>query len=87
MEQTPSRSLGYKVLYNIDRDAAYDLREADTPYRVGVLLGQQMKEWQHLSEKEFNEVIKDFSDPNGRFAYFAQLHGWYEQLSQGTCLL
>lgn len=80
--QTPSRSLGYKVLYNIDRDAAYDLREADTPYRVGVLLGQQMKEWQHLSEKEFNEVIKDFSDPNGRFAYFAQLHGWYEQLNQ-----
>lgn len=32
--------------------------------------------------EEFNEVIKDFSDPNGRFAYFAQLHGWYEQLNQ-----
>ncbi|MBQ7420376.1 MAG: protein kinase [Prevotella sp.] len=80
--QTPTRSLGYKVLYNIDRDAAYDLQEADTPYRVGVLLGQQMEEWQHLSEKEFNEQIKDFSDTNGRFAYFAQLHGWFEQLNQ-----
>jgi serine/threonine protein kinase len=80
--QKPSRSLGYKVLYNIDREAAFDLREADTPYRVGVLLSQMMKEWQHLSEKEFNEKIKDFSDPNGRFAYFAQLHGWFEQLNQ-----
>lgn len=80
--QKPSRSLGYKVLYNIDRDAAFDLQEADTPYRVGALLAQQMQQWQHLSEKEFNEVIKDFSDPNGRFAYFAQLHGWYEQLNQ-----
>ena len=79
--QKPSRSLGYKVLYNIDREAAFDLREADTPYRVGVLLSQMMKEWQRLPEKEFNEKIKDFSDPNGRFAYFAQLHGWFEQLN------
>ena len=80
--QKPSRSLGYKVLYNLDRDAAYDLRDADTPYRVGVLLSQQMKDWQHLPEKEFNQCITEFSDPNGRFAYFAQLHGWVEQLNQ-----
>ncbi len=80
--QKPSRSLGYKVLYNIDRDAAFDLREADTPYRVGELLCQQMKEWQYLKEKEFNEKIADYADPNGRFAYFAQLHGWFEQLNQ-----
>ena len=80
--QKPSRSLGYKVLYNLDRDAAFDLRDADTPYRVGVLLAQQMKEWQHLPEKEFNQCITEFSDPNGRFAYFAQLHGWVEQLNQ-----
>ena len=79
--QKSTKSLGYKVLYNIDRDAAFDLREADTPYRVGVLLSQMMKEWQRLPEKEFNEKIKDFSDPNGRFAYFAQLHGWFEQLN------
>lgn len=80
--QKPSRSLGYKVLYNIDREAAYDLREADTPYRVGELLCQQMKEWQSLSEKEFKVHIADYADPDGRFAYFAQLHGWFEQLNQ-----
>ena len=80
--QKPSRSLGYKVLYNIDREAAFDLREADTPYRVGELLCRQMKEWQHLSEKEFKTCIADYADTDGRFAYFAQLHGWFEQLNQ-----
>lgn len=79
--QKPSRSLGYKVLYNIDRNAAFDLCDADTPYKVGELLSQQMKEWQHLSEQEFKDRIADYADPDGRFAYFAQLHGWFEQLN------
>ena len=78
----PSRSLGYKVLYNIDREAAYNLRDADTPFKVGELLCEQMKEWQSLSEQEFAKKISDFSDVDGRFAYFAQLHGWLEQLNE-----
>ena len=77
----PTRSLGYKVLYNIDRDVAYDLLDADTPYKVGEILREQMKDWQHLTEQEFAEKIDDYANPNGRFAYFAQLHGWYEQLN------
>ena len=80
--QKPSRSLGYRVLYNIDREVAYDLRDADTPYKVGEILCQQMVEWEKLDAKEFEECIKDYSEPNGRFQYFAQLHGWYEQISQ-----
>ena len=80
--QKPSRSLGYRVLYNLDREVAYDLRDADTPYKVGEILCQQMVEWESLSAKEFEECIKDYSDPNGRFQYFAQLHGWYEQISE-----
>ena len=66
----PTRSLGYKVLYNIDRDAAYDLLDADTPYKVGEILRDQMKDWQHLTEQEFAEKIDDYANPNGRFAYF-----------------
>ena len=80
--QKPSRSLGYKVLYNIDRDAAYDLREAESPYSVGVVLRDELKEWQNLDEKEFEQKIRDYADPEGRFFYFAQLHGWFEQISQ-----
>ena len=78
----PTRSLGYKVLYNIDREAAYDLREADTPYRVGEVLCEQLKEWQNLDDKAYAEKASDYMDQDGRFFYFAQLHGWYEQISQ-----
>ena len=78
----PTVSLGYKVLYNIDREAAYDLREADTPYRVGEVLREQLKQWQDLDDKAYTEKVKDYMDPEGRFFYFAQLHGWFEQISQ-----
>ena len=80
--QKPSRSLGYKVLYNIDRDAAYDLRSADTPYKVGEMLRDQLKEWQSLDEETFAKQVADYAEPEGRFFYFAQLHGWFEQISQ-----
>ena len=80
--KTPSKSLGYKVLYNIDREAAYDLRSADSPYKVGELLCEQLKEWQNLSDQEFAAQVADYSEPDGRFIYFAQLHGWVEQISQ-----
>ncbi len=80
--KTPSKSLGYKVLYNIDREVAYDLRDADSPYKVGEVLCQQMKEWQNLSDQEFAAQVADYSSPDGRFVYFAQLHGWLEQINQ-----
>jgi len=80
--QAASKSLGYKVLYNIDREAAYDLRGADSPYKVGELFCEQLKEWQSLSDEEFAAQVADYSSPDGRFAYFAQLHGWVEQINQ-----
>ena len=78
----PSRSQGYKVLYNLDREAAYDLREADTPYKVGEILCRELRNWETLDAKVFDEYISDYADPDGRFQYFAQLHGWYEQISE-----
>lgn len=78
----PSRSQGYKVLYNLDRDAAYDLRDADTPYKVGEILCRELRSWETLDAKTFDEYIGDYADADGRFQYFAQLHGWYEQISE-----
>jgi hypothetical protein len=43
---------------------------------------EELKRWQDLTPEEFEEQLGEFSDPNGRFHYFAQLHGWYEQLAQ-----
>ena len=77
----PTKSLGYKVLYNIDREAAFDLRDADSPYKVGEVLREDLKKWQNLKDSEYTERVADYSDPEGRFFYFAQLHGWFEQIS------
>jgi hypothetical protein len=70
------------VLYNLDRKAAYDLAGADTPKKVGEILNKRLINAEHLDNKEFAKVMQDFADPNGRFAYFAQLHGWVEILAE-----
>lgn len=70
------RELAYSVLYNIDREAAYDLRAAYTPQQVGELLAAKLAAWQSTDEKDFAEKMKEFTSPTGRFASYAQLHGW-----------
>lgn len=82
--QPYSKSLAYKVLYNLDREAAYDLRFAHTSLGVGDLLCERLKAAQHLSEEELEEEMNDFLEPNGRFCYFAQLHGWNEVLHEAN---
>jgi hypothetical protein len=36
----------------------------------------ELKTWQDLPLEEFEKQIGEFADPEGRFYYFAQLHGW-----------
>lgn len=72
--------LAYSVLYDINRDAAYDLRSADTPEKVGRLFADQLAAWQTLDENKFAEKMQDYTMLDGRFAYYAQLHGWHELL-------
>ena len=76
--QNHSEALAYKVLYNIDRNAAYDLRQADTPKKIGLLLAERLKNAEHLSAEDFEREMSDIVEPDGRFAYFAQLHGWIQ---------
>ena len=83
-DQPYSEALAYKVLYNLDRDAAYDLRYANTPMRVGELLRERLKNAEHLSDADFIKEMSDIIDKNGRFFYFAQLHGWAEILSEAN---
>ena len=82
--QPYSESLAYKVLYNLDRNAAYDLRHANTPQRVGELLNERLKNLEHTDDKEFVKQMSDIIDLNGRFAYFAQMHGWSEVLNEAN---
>lgn len=80
--QPYSEVLAYKILYNLDRDAAYDLREAFTPLQIGQQLCERMRNAQYLGNQDFNEEMKDLVDLDGRFSYYAQLHGWTEVLNE-----
>ena len=82
--QPYSEALAYKVLYNLDRNAAYDLRQADTPQKVGEMLNERLKNLEHVDEKEFEKQMADIINLDGRFSYFAQLHGWSEMLNESN---
>lgn len=79
-----SMTLAYKVLYNMDRTAAYDLREAHTPAAVGEVLSELLVMAQHMKNEDLAVQLKDFTDPNGRFYYYAQMQGWYKEMSEAT---
>ena len=83
-DQKYSEALAYKVLYNMDRNAAYDLREANTPELVGKMIAERLKKFQHLPAEELQQEMQDIIDPAGRYYYFAQLHGWHMQISEAT---
>ena len=82
--QSYSRQLAYKVLYNLDRSAAYDLRDASTPEGVGELLVHQLMQTEHLSAEDFSVQMEDYTNPDGRFYYFAQLHGWFDLMNEAS---
>ena len=82
--QPYSDTLAYKVLYNLDREAAYDLRSAFTPLQVGEQLCERLKKAEHFTDQEFRKEMEDFLILDGRFYYYAQLHGWSEILSEYT---
>jgi serine/threonine protein kinase len=83
-EQPYSRPMAYKVLYNLDRDAAYDLRDARTPEAIGELLSRQLMQTEHLTADDFAQQMEDFTARDGRFYYYAQLHGWYSLMEEAT---
>ena len=81
-DQTYTRNLAYKVLYNLNRESAYDLAGAFTPQQVGELLNTRLHKAQNLSDKDFEEEMRDFLELGGRFAYYAQMHGWTEMYNE-----
>lgn len=80
--QPYSDALAYKVLYNLDRESAYDLRSAFTPMQVGEQLCERLKQAQHMIDKDFQHEMRDIIEIGGRFSYYAQLHGWTEILNE-----
>jgi len=80
-DQQYSQALAYKVLYNMERSSAYDLRNLDTPEKVALNLNERLKNAEHMTDDEFKKEFEDIADADGRFVYYAQLHGWMEALA------
>jgi len=78
----PSRSLGYKILYNVDRTAAFDLCDAFTPEDIGRFMNNDLMDKQHLQAGDLAEAMKDYTDADGRFFCYAQLHGWTDLIAE-----
>ena len=83
-DQVYSPSLAHKVLYNLDRTTAYDLREARTPDAVGTCISNQLKELQHATQEELAAAMQDVINPDGRFYYYAQLHDWQQYIAEAN---
>ena len=77
-----SRSMAYKVLYRLLPAVGYDLKEACTPEGVGELLAHEMVKSQHLTEEELSTAMQDYINPEGRFFYYAKLHGWNQLIAE-----
>ena len=58
-DQPHSQALAYKVLYNLDRNAAYDLRSAYTPEDVGKLLAARLQNAEHQNDEDFELEMRD----------------------------
>jgi hypothetical protein len=74
--QEYSTALAYKVLYKIAPEVGYDLRDADTPEKIGTLLAYELVKVQRSTDDEIREQLVDFLDPNDRFYFYAKQKGW-----------
>lgn len=79
-----SKEFAYKVLYNVDRDAAFDLKSAKTQQEVGEVIAEHMTRCQQMTEAELKETMRYVTDAEGRFHQYAQLHGWSTILTEAA---
>lgn len=77
-----SRTLAYKVLYRLASDIPYDLREANSPEKIGTLLAYDLVQAQHANTEELLAIAKEYVDPDERFHFYAKQQGWLQLLSE-----
>lgn len=74
------RTTAYQVLYNLDRNCAFDLQQANTIGKVADLMAERLCQCQDMEEEDFKREMSDFISLGGRLEVYAQLHKWNETL-------
>ena len=77
-----SKTLGYKVLYKLAPDIPYDLREANSPEKIGTLLAYDLVQNQNATEEQLKALANEYIDPNERFHFYAKQQGWLRLVSE-----
>ena len=70
------KTRGYQILYNIDRNSAFDLKDANTVKRVAMLMADRLLTCQDMDSDALALEMKDYLDLEGRLGIYAQLHQW-----------
>lgn len=78
--KTYSENLAWQVLYTIDRQCAFDLREARTAEAVAQLLNRVLQINQSSDIATFTDALSDFISPEGKLHFYAAMRGWTDVL-------
>lgn len=82
-----SMSLAYSVLYTIDRQCAFDLKNAYNPEDVANLLNQCLLDNQNSDNVTFQTNLNDYISLTGRLHFYSTLHGWTSVLDKQEQIL
>ena len=77
-----SQTLAYKVLYRLAPDISYDLREANSPEKIGTLLAYDLVQNQNATEEQLKALANEYIDPNERFHFYAKQQGWLRLVAE-----
>ena len=74
--QTFSTGLAYGVLYHLDRECGFELKEFSTPEQVAELLNKLLIDTQYITDDDFQSIMKDYLDEKGRLHFYSVARGW-----------
>ncbi len=79
-KKTYNKTLAYNVLYHLNRNCGYDLKDADTSEKIAILLSKDLQKLQDKSDVDFTKMMADYIESDGKLFLYAKLHGWNDFL-------
>lgn len=81
------KTCGCQILYNIDRNSAFDLKDADTPNKVALLMAERLLQCQDLADEQFAAEMQDYLTLGGRLEIYAKIHQWSDVVDDMHAIL
>lgn len=75
-EELDDVTRAYTILYSLDKNCGFDLKDAKNEIQVARLLEQELIKCQELSNEEFEQQLHPFISRKGRLYIYSTLHNW-----------